>query len=282
MFNRPSSRTAKRRDDPELYQAALTSETDFTGWRHAARHAFLAGIEPARLVFTVGEAADLLAQAKPPATDTKITVPATFASLAETVILARDPQRFSLLYRLLWRLKRELPNLMEDAADKDVARALALQKSIGRDIHKMRAFLRFREVPDGAGVRHVAWFEPSHYIIAANAPFFIRRFAQSRWSILSPDASVHWDVETLRIAPGASRADLPPDDAMAEAWRVYFESIFNPARLKPTMMRSEMPMKYWRNLPEAASIATLRREAGPRTTAMLRNQNKIRFQAEKP
>jgi hypothetical protein len=35
-------------------------------------------------------------------------------------------------------------------------------------------------------------------------------------------------------------------------------------------MRGEMPVKYWRNLPEAASIAGLRREAGPRTAAMLR------------
>ena len=257
-----------------MYGATLTSETDFPGWRRAARHAFLADIDPAQLVFTVGEASDLLASDPLPTDDSKITVPTAFAELAETVILAREPRRFALLYRLLWRIKHGAPDLMDDAADRDVARALALQKSIGRDIHKMRAFLRFREVPaktqDGEGVRHVAWFEPSHYIIEANAPFFIRRFAGLRWSILSPDATAHWNGETLTIGPGASRAETPPDDAMAEAWQVYFESIFNPARLKPEMMRSEMPVKYWRNLPEAASIAGLRRDAGPRTAAMLR------------
>jgi probable DNA metabolism protein len=258
-----------------MYGAKLAAESDFPGWRRAARHGFLAGIGPAHLVFTVGEGGDLLAHDPLPVSDAKITVPTEFATLAETVILARDPQRFALLYRLLWRIKHGLPELMEDAADKDVARALALEKSVGRDIHKMRAFLRFREVRDGEGARHVAWFEPSHYIIAANAPFFVRRFAQLRWSILSPEASAHWDGETLTIGPGATRADVPPDDAMAEAWQVYFESIFNPARLKPEAMRGEMPVKYWRNLPEAASIAKLRQEAGPRTTAMIKNSCRL-------
>ncbi len=253
-----------------MFGATLASETDFLGWRRAARHAFLAKIEPAQLVFTVGSGDDLLANEPLPVNDSKIIVPTAFAELATTVILARDPQRFALLYRLLWRIKHNAPDLMDDAADRDLAKALALQKSIGRDIHKMRAFLRFREVPDDKGIRHVAWFEPSHYIIEANAPFFMRRFAQLRWSILSPDASAHWDGKTITLGPAATRAEIPPDDAMGGAWQVYFENIFNPARLKPEMMRSEMPQKYWRNLPEAASITKLRSEAGPRTTAMLR------------
>src|SRR5690606_15942741 len=40
-----------------------------------------------------------------------------------------------------------------------------------------------------------------------------------------------------------------------------FSSIFNPARLKVSMMKSEMPVKYWRNLPEAERIAPLIRNA---------------------
>ncbi|HET9147328.1 MAG TPA: DUF4130 domain-containing protein, partial [Acetobacteraceae bacterium] len=129
-----------------MYRARLESETDFPGWRAAARSALLAGIEPASLVFTVGEGADLLAGGDPPRTEGGFSVPARFMALAEQVILARDGQRFSLLYRLLWRLRHGEPHLLEDAADRDMARALALARSVGRDIHKMRAFLRFREV----------------------------------------------------------------------------------------------------------------------------------------
>lgn len=253
-----------------MYRARLESETDFPGWRVAAKRALLSGIQPANLVFTVGGGADLLAGDDLPPAEGGFSVPARFVALAEQVILARDGQRFSLLYRLLWRLRHGEPHLLEDAADRDMARALALARSVGRDIHKMRAFLRFREVSSADGARFAAWFEPDHYIIEANAPFFIRRFAGMRWSILSPEASAHWDGERLAIGPGAARADVPPDDAMAEAWRVYFENIFNPARLKMAAMRSEMPMKYWRNLPEGASIPKLRREAGPRVAMMIK------------
>ena len=57
------------------------------------------------------------------------------------------------------------------------------------------------------------------------------------------------------------RSQLPPRDAMEEVWRTYFASIFNPARLKVSMMKSEMPVKYWRNLPEAELIPSLVRGA---------------------
>ena len=85
------------------------------------------------------------------------------------------------------------------------------------------------------------------------------------WSILTPYRSAHWDGATLTFGPGADPADVPDDDALAEYWRAYFASIFNPARLKVAAMTSEMPRKYWRNLPEAAAIPDLIRAArGPR------------------
>ena len=43
-----------------------------------------------------------------------------------------------------------------------------MAEQVRRDIHKMRAFVRFREVTDDAGPRYVAWFEPEHHIVRAN------------------------------------------------------------------------------------------------------------------
>jgi DNA polymerase len=63
------------------------------------------------------------------------------------------------------------------------------------------------------------------------------------------------------------RPDLP-EDAQEVLWTTYFRNIFNPARLKPQAMRSEMPVKYWRNLPEAAAIPDLIRTAPARARAM--------------
>ncbi|MBW8727910.1 MAG: UdgX family uracil-DNA binding protein, partial [Inquilinus limosus] len=69
--------------------------------------------------------------------------------------------------------------------------------------------------------------------------------------------------------PGMRREDAPDEDALEEAWGRYYAATFNPARANPVMLRSEMPKRYWRNLPEAALIPELLDGAAARTRAMM-------------
>jgi DNA polymerase len=239
----------------------LAGPIDFAGWREAARRLALADIEPARIRWQVeGEGdGDLFATDAdlPPAPlDAVLNVPKGFVSLAEAIICHADHGRFDALYRVLLRLRSE-PHLLQIASDPDIIRLAALEKSVRRDIHKMRAFVRFRRLETGEGERYVAWFEPEHHIVERNADFFVRRFTGMRWTILTPRRSVAWNGTDLTFGPGATRADAPPDDHLEELWTTYFENIFNPARLKVKAMQAEMPKKYWRNLPEASSIPRL-------------------------
>src|SRR5690606_18106220 len=64
-------------------------------------------------------------------------------------------------------------------------------------------------------------------------------------------------------------ADAPDGDALEDLWRVYYANIFNPARLKVDAMVKEMPVRYWKNMPEAALIPALVQEAGARMQAMV-------------
>ncbi len=107
---------------------------------------------------------------------------------------------------------RRQPRLIEDQADPLIRRLERLAKAVRRDIHKMRAFLRFRETEDDDGPRYVAWFEPEHHIVRANAAFFVNRFTTMRWSILTPEVSLHWDGKTLTEGPGATKTDAPEGD----------------------------------------------------------------------
>ncbi|MCQ8242079.1 UdgX family uracil-DNA binding protein [Rhizosaccharibacter radicis] len=270
-----------------MRNVVLAHEVDFEGWRTAARRLALDGIPPEDALFSVGAPADLFAAAgsdeaapSPAASSSAataaapFTVPRPLVELAQTVIQAREPERFSLLYGLVWRTVRGEKRLVEDVADPAVHRAIRLAQSVRRDTHKMRAFVRFREVtePDANGdpvSRYVSWFEPEHFIVEANAAFFVRRFATMVFSILTPYRSVHWTGEEVRFAPGADPSEVPDDDALERYWRAYYGAIFNPARLKVSAMMSEMPRKYWRNLPEAAAIPELIRGAARRTDAML-------------
>jgi DNA polymerase len=250
----------------------LATETDFDGWRANARALALQHIIADDVTWHVaGRDAELFASsafAPTAAMRSGFNVPATFIDLARNVILHRDPERFALLYRLLWRL-RSRPDLMQIATDADIMRAQRMAKAVHHDRHKMEAFVRFREIGNAPDNRFVAWFEPAHHIVEATAPFFRCRFADMKWSILTPDLCAHWDGVTIAFTAGADKNAAPSGDRLEDTWRTYYASIFNPARLKVKAMKTEMPERYWRNLPEAQLIKPLIAEAARRSSEMI-------------
>ncbi|AKM09744.1 UdgX family uracil-DNA binding protein [Croceicoccus naphthovorans] len=258
------------------YVVPMASSDDFEEWRDHARRLLMADVPPDRVAWTEpgGQAGDLFTHGdrRLPVPDRDAPPPRVsrrFMEIAKTVLLNSDSTRFSLLYRVLWRLQAK-PKLIEDAADPDVRAMAEMAREVRRDIHKMRAFVRFRVVEEENGGEHyVAWFEPFHHILRHNAGFFTRRFANMRWSILTPHGSLHWDGETLREGPPATRADAPNGDPAEDLWRSYYASIFNPARLKVGAMLKEMPRKYWKNMPEAQIIPELIAGAQAREATMV-------------
>jgi uracil-DNA glycosylase len=261
----------------------LGSETDFVGWRNAARALALNAVKPADVTWRMqGNAPELFESTTPPPEPPHGTfnVSGRFVELAQTAILHRNPERFALLYRLLWRLRCN-HDLLDIATDLDVAEVAAMAKAVRRDEHKMHAFVRFREVGREQKAHYVAWFEPEHHIVELAAPFFARRFADMPWSILTPDACAHWDGHAVAITPGVAKAEAPTEDRLEETWRRYYASIFNPARLKVKAMQNEMPRKYWRNLPEASLIKPLIAGAGRTASAMIENDATEPHKAQK-
>lgn len=249
----------------------LDAPDDVAGWRDAARALAAERVPPEEIVWQVGGSGDLFAgDAVSPdvAPSQRLTVPRPFLDLAEHALLHCDPERFALLYTALLRLQSQ-PRLLDDRADPLVRRIAALASAVRRDIHKMQAFLRFREVQDAEGARYVAWFEPEHHIVRANAGFFVERFTTMRWSILTPEVSLHWDGAILREGPGAARGDAPGSDPTEALWHSYYASIFNPARVKIGAMLKEMPRRYWKNMPETALIPRLIASAQARETRMI-------------
>ncbi|WP_291845396.1 UdgX family uracil-DNA binding protein [Bradyrhizobium sp.] len=256
-----------------MHHIPLDGETDFDGWRLAARALALNDVKPSDVTWSVaGDASELFAPTTAPQEPAggTFSVSARFVKLAQLAILHRSPERFALLYRLLWRL-RQNRDLLDIATDPDVSDVTAMARTVRRDEHKMHAFVRFREVGREQKSHFVAWFEPEHRIVELAAPFFARRFADMPWSILTPEACAHWDGHAVSITPGVAKSEAPTADRLEETWRRYYASIFNPARLKVKAMRAEMPRKYWRNLPETSLIKPLIEGADRIASAMIAN-----------
>ena len=116
----------------------LPAPDDFDCWRTAARAFIQKGVAP-HLVNWVepGGVDDLFGQSAAPSPEeglagsesSEVRVSKRFMSLARNAALHSDPQRFSLLYRILWRLQTNL-RLLEDRTDEDVRRLEELDKNV--------------------------------------------------------------------------------------------------------------------------------------------------------
>ncbi len=238
-------------------------------WRDAARGFLQQNIPPEALIWGGAETApDLFGGGSVRGAARQVSVPRSFLALAGSVVWHTDPARFARLYAFLWRL-RDTPHLMTDRGDPDLATLRRMEKNVHRCQHKMKAFVRFREIGDPKAARRsfAAWFEPTHHTVEPTAQFFARRFGDMDWRIYTPGISVLCEGGRLRFLKDCPRPDLP-EDASEQLWVTYFQNIFNPARLKVKAMTSEMPKKYWKNMPEAAAIPELIAAAPARARAM--------------
>jgi DNA polymerase len=257
-----------------MYHTAIPRIGAAQAWRDAARSYLAAGVPPDRIVWSDHTAvpdlfgAQAMVQQGNGGPDATARVPRSFVAMAQTVVWHSDPERFARLYSFLWRVK-DRPHLMADRGDADLSRLRLMEKNVHRCKHKMKAFVRFREIgdPDPQRRSFAAWFEPTHHTVEPTADFFVRRFSDMDWRILTPDVSAIFVDGTLAFKTGEQKPDLPPD-AGEDLWITYFRNIFNPARLKVKAMQSEMPRKYWKNMPEAAQIPDMIAGAASRAAAM--------------
>ena len=198
-------------------------------------------------------------------------IPKEFVKSAVIVAEFRDDSTWDLLYRLAYRLIFEDRNLLNDPLDADVREFERREQLVSRDMHKMKAFVRFREVKVGEETHYISWYRPDHRIIRLTANFFRDRFNGMKWTIMTEDGCASWDGKELAYSEGISRKELP-DDQAEDLWKTYYTSVFNPARVKEGAMKKEMPVRYWNTMPETELISDLVREAPERLEKFYESQ----------
>ncbi len=202
-------------------RVALARETDWDGWRVATRAHVLSGTLPEAITWAIGGPGELL-----PTGTGSFGVPRQLVALAAQAVQARDPARFDLLYRLVWRAQAGEP-VLDLHGDPELTLARRLALAVRAEAHRMRTHLRFLPLD---GPAYLGWYAPAHFVLEANAQLLVRRFAALRFTILTPDASADWDGTTLRFGAGLDAAAVPDDAALAAQWRDYGPDILEPAR----------------------------------------------------
>ena len=232
----------------------------FDEWRAAARELIARGVPPADVAWQSQPGDGDLFSSTPDATDTSaplLRLPRPLVELLESAACFSAPDRWAFLYQVLWRWQLGQHDVMS-AADTDGARLHAMAKAVRREEHDMHAYVRFRERNESDGApRFVAWFEPTHDVLPQVARHFARRMGTISWMIATPTATMLWDGTTLHAGPALLRGAADIDDAGEALWLTYYRSIFNPARVNAGLLRSHIPSRFWKNLPEGAIVPAM-------------------------
>lgn len=109
-----------------MHRAFVTSEHDFESWRETARALILAGIPPQDIDWQVGEGTSDIPS---PPSSAGLSVPKGFFDIARLAIEHDDPNRFGLLYALLYIVTQDRTALT-DRSDPLVARVEAMAHEV--------------------------------------------------------------------------------------------------------------------------------------------------------
>jgi probable DNA metabolism protein len=254
------------------YEVSLRG--DFNDWREQSRALLRENIPPQSVIWRLRkDAQDSFENFSQPFSSSHsvaktAVVPRSFLERAEFVAAHRNTDRWALLYRILWRLTHDEPDLLQISIDPDIQLFDSYERLVRRDLHKMKAFVRFREVSG----HFIAWHEPDHLIVKLAAPFFQGRFPAMNWTIMTPYETVHWNEKKLIFSPGLPRSAAPTEDEVEDLWKTYYAAIFNPARMKIRAMKKEMAVRYWKNMPETGLIPGLIQSAHSRIQEFYKNQ----------
>lgn len=218
----------------------------FEDWRGRARLFLDAGIAPDRTEWSAQAPTAFFAGRT---TDQpRAQVPRAFLALAQDTIQHRSDERFSLLYRLLWRLTHGERDLLADPVDPLVRRIAAMAKAVREDAAAMKAALHFRSIPTDAGPWDIVWHAPEHHVLDSVLPFVAETYADRSWSIMTPARSAHWHRGALRLGAGVPATAAANEDSLERHWRTHFTEVF---------ATSEGPSGEWAGLPEATLIRPL-------------------------
>ena len=137
-----------------------------------------------------------------------------------------------------------------------------MDRSVNRERHRMKAFIRFQETSDGIFYAPV---EPDYNVLPLIAGFFKDRYSDQKWIIYDTKRKygLYYDldkVEEIKLdyAPAMkTNSTFLSEDVVADKetlygllWNDYFKSTNIPARKNMKLHIQHVPKRYWKYLTE--------------------------------
>lgn len=178
------------------------------------------------------------------------------------VFLSERPDRELLISRFVQQAveAKGRVNIAENYADDTVRLVQHISQQLGREKHRMEAFVRFEKTE--AELFH-ATIEPDFDVLPLIAPHFTKRYADQRWLIFDRRRryGLYYDLVRTDIvefeSQGALRATAVSATVLDEReplfrllWQTYFDHANIPERRNLKLHRRQLPLRYWKYLSE--------------------------------
>lgn len=178
---------------------------------------------------------------------------------------SEDQQRESMLYHLIRRIFSEGASVVDDLTDDHILKCKTLNQQMGREIHRMHAFVRFQQTPDDL---YAALVNPDFNVLPFLAEHFVARYPAQHWLIY--DTKRHYGLHYDEVAektsyitfaePHHGRLRQLSEAMLAEAetdyqtlWQSYFDAVDIPERRNIKLHLQHVPRRYWKYLTEKGS-----------------------------
>lgn len=154
-------------------------------------------------------------------------------------------------------LTPEGANLSRNYGHEDVLRIKQINKSVSRERHRFKAFVRFRKLSDEL---FFAKIDPDFNVLPLIIPHFKDRYADQSWVIydIKRDYGAYYnqtEVVEIHLSDLPSEAELIARGEEREAlydelWRRYFRSTNITERKNTKLHLQHVPKRYWKYLNE--------------------------------
>lgn len=165
-----------------------------------------------------------------------------------------------LLYRYIRKLFANQESIHYDYSDGLVLKISQLAKSVGREKHRMEAFVRFQLTQDEIYFANV---EPDFDVLPLISKHFRSRYADQQWLIydVKRQYGIFYNLEKVEIVSldlneiytnSISKSDrfLNEEYSYQDLWTNYFKSTNIKSRINMKLHNQHVPKRYWKYLSE--------------------------------
>lgn len=179
-----------------------------------------------------------------------------------TTYLSEDPQAFQHLFYFAQYIFDNPAGAEKNFGNPHVIAVDQMAHKVGRERHRMKAFIRFQKTADGI---YYCPVEPDYNVLPLIAKFFKDRYADQQWIIydvrrryglfynLHTVDEITYDfvseIDTRTVTLPAALTD-EKEELAALLWKDYFKSTNIPARKNMKLHLQHVPKRYWKYLTE--------------------------------